>query len=282
MSIDLFHSERANTPARATDVAKLAPRPALPAAAQRPVLTPGQSCLLRTAGGEIMPPGEAPELGGDQEEWDEWVDEFITAGGAYYENGVRQLRPVKATSHVYGSGHAGTPSGYANMVPYGHIQPWTPTPLMSEMGQNLWQGGVRYKAELPEHFRHVLNMTPGDSYVGVDKIDSYLRVPTHDTTQPGKFDYSKVDYLADWVNERRQDAPVLVHCAAGLNRSGIVVARAIMKDENISAKGTIEAMRKLRVAWVLSNKAFEAWLRGFDFDAFEMLIDKDALSWNGS
>ena len=58
---------------------------------------------------------------------------------------------------------------------------------------------------------------------------------------------------------------VLVHCTEGLNRSGVVVARALM-DMGMTAGEAIALVRRRRGPSVdgfpaLSNPAFEEWLR---------------------
>jgi len=57
---------------------------------------------------------------------------------------------------------------------------------------------------------------------------------------------------------------VLVHCTEGLNRSGVVVARALM-DMGMTASDAIDLVRRRRGPSVdrfpaLGNKAFEEWL----------------------
>jgi dual specificity protein phosphatase-like protein len=57
---------------------------------------------------------------------------------------------------------------------------------------------------------------------------------------------------------------VLVHCTEGLNRSGVVVARALM-DMGMTASEAIDLVRRRRGPSVdgfpaLGNKAFEEWL----------------------
>jgi len=52
---------------------------------------------------------------------------------------------------------------------------------------------------------------------------------------------------------------VLVHCWAGLNRSGVVSARALM-FMGVPVTEAIARVRSARGAWALSNSAFVEWL----------------------
>jgi protein-tyrosine phosphatase len=56
---------------------------------------------------------------------------------------------------------------------------------------------------------------------------------------------------------------VLVHCQAGLNRSGVVVARALMAD-GMSAVEAVSLIRERRSPACLCNPAFERWLSTVD------------------
>ncbi len=69
-------------------------------------------------------------------------------------------------------------------------------------------------------------------------------------------------FIASLVKSGRR---VLVHCTEGLNRSGVVVARALM-DMGMTATEAIDLVRRRRGPSVdgfpaLSNPAFEDWLR---------------------
>ena len=72
--------------------------------------------------------------------------------------------------------------------------------------------------------------------------------------------YGQVDAIAAWVNAGRRSAPTLVHCQAGLNRSSLVAARALML-EGRSADEAITLIREQRSPACLCNPAFERWLR---------------------
>lgn len=75
----------------------------------------------------------------------------------------------------------------------------------------------------------------------------------------GGVDGTTIDTIAKLVNECRREGKTLVHCQAGLNRSALVTARALMLD-GMSADDAITLLRK-RSPMVLCNLTFEAWLR---------------------
>ena len=62
--------------------------------------------------------------------------------------------------------------------------------------------------------------------------------------------------LADRVSARET---VVVYCAGGLNRSGLVVAQTLIELGHEPAEA-IELVRAARGTWALSNPAFEALL----------------------
>ena len=70
----------------------------------------------------------------------------------------------------------------------------------------------------------------------------------------------QVEAIARWVNACRETGPVLVHCQAGLNRSSLVVARALMLAGK-SAEDAISTLREKRSPACLCNHAFEEYLR---------------------
>lgn len=73
-----------------------------------------------------------------------------------------------------------------------------------------------------------------------------------------------IEGLADLVNQLRTSGPVLVHCLAGLNRSGLVCAFSLMKHENLSASKVKTRLREIRSSGVLHNSAFEKMIDQYD------------------
>lgn len=135
-------------------------------------------------------------------------------------------------------------------------------PYISEIADNLYQGGCVDELVLPTFIMHVVSLYPWESYDVGHELLSRLEVTQYDG---GVVPAAQIDALADWVNVCRTTGPVLVHCQAGLNRSSVVVARALMRGpEQMSADDAIYQIRRRRSTACLCNKTFERWVREHD------------------
>lgn len=144
-----------------------------------------------------------------------------------------------------------TLSGYTR-----HKNMYFEVPYVSRISGNLFQGGCSMGLDLPKEIVHVISLYPWESYRPSPSVRSMLVVTMLD--DPSQ-DLSKVDDIARWVNACASDAPTLVHCQAGLNRSGLVAARALM-FQGMSSHDAIALLRATRSRAVLCNPAFEQWL----------------------
>lgn len=133
-------------------------------------------------------------------------------------------------------------------------------PFISEIDENLFQGGCKDGLILPSNILHVVSLYPWESYQVDHEVISALAVYMYDSTTQG---FEQINALAAWVNVCRKDGPTLVHCQAGLNRSSLVVARALMLWGQ-SADSAIRQIRSARTEACLCNRTFEAWLRNQD------------------
>jgi protein-tyrosine phosphatase len=131
-------------------------------------------------------------------------------------------------------------------------------PYMTEVADNLWQGGCAEGLVLPAFIDHVLSLYPWEAYAVRHHLTSFREVRMYDDANQALEE--TVPELATWVNHCRQTGPTLVHCQAGLNRSGVVVAYALMLD-GMSAAEAIARIRERRSPSVLCNPQFERWLR---------------------
>lgn len=79
----------------------------------------------------------------------------------------------------------------------------------------------------------------------------YLHVPTEDMTAP---DIDKIDAAVEFIRERIQNKePVMVHCAAGIGRTGTILASYLIKYEKMSAKDAIQKVRDERPGSIQSQ-----------------------------
>lgn len=128
-------------------------------------------------------------------------------------------------------------------------------PLISEVLPGLWQGGCRDGVKLPDDFDLVISLYPWERYQIGDHI---LRVEQKAYDSDGEVpDLTVLAHLAyfAWKASRR----VLIHCQAGLNRSGLLAAQVLMLD-GYSPANAIALLREKRCDLVLCNETFERWL----------------------
>lgn len=129
-------------------------------------------------------------------------------------------------------------------------------PLISHVLGNLWQGGCKDGVQLPEDFEFVVSLYPWEKY-RLGSNTARLEVQMLDAAEmPNErllYDTARI------VNAFRYRGKTLVHCQAGLNRSGLIAALALILDgtEPIDA---IELLRQSRHPVVLCNQTFEKWL----------------------
>lgn len=130
-------------------------------------------------------------------------------------------------------------------------------PFISEIGYNLWQGGCESGLILPKFIKHVVSLYPWERYTVKHHLESFLEVRMYDSEDQA---FEQVEMIASWVNKCRETGPVLVHCQAGLNRSSLVAARALMLSGK-TADEAISVLRSKRSPACLCNPSFEGWLR---------------------
>lgn len=134
-------------------------------------------------------------------------------------------------------------------------------PFITPIADNLWHGGCTTGLVLPDEIVHVVSLYPWEQYTVHQHIRSVLSVVMYDSLEQG---VDQIDGIAAWVNTCRADGPTLVHCQAGLNRSSLVVARALMFSDGLTGDQAVELLREKRSPAVLCNRAFEQHIRSSD------------------
>jgi protein-tyrosine phosphatase len=133
-------------------------------------------------------------------------------------------------------------------------------PFISHIDGNLYQGGSRTGLILPDYFMHLVTLYPEEQYSVDHTLHSSLAVVLRDTLDQG---FEEVDDIARWVNTCLRSGPTLVACQAGLNRSGMIVARSLMM-RGMTGGGAVELIRRARSRACLCNPSFYRWIVSHD------------------
>ena len=155
--------------------------------------------------------------------------------------------------------HAHHIEGYANAV-FDRGDPESShfdVPLISHIEGNLWMGDFPGKGvRLDDDFKHVVSLYPREQYAlgpNTKRIEFLLydgaEIPEERT----------LGSIVRYVNRCLEDGPTLVHCQAGLNRSGLISALSLI-ERGWDPMQAIGLLREKRHALVLCNKAFEEYL----------------------
>jgi len=104
---------------------------------------------------------------------------------------------------------------------------------------------------LKQGVKSIVTMTENELPESWTEDVKYLHVPTSDLTAP---DMDKIDTAVDFIYERiNNKEAVMVHCAAGMGRTGTVLACYLVKYHKHSAKDAIDKLRKKRPGSIQSE-----------------------------
>lgn len=132
-------------------------------------------------------------------------------------------------------------------------------PLITRVEDDLWQGGCRNGANLHGYFKNIISLYPWERFNPGGELDSFTEVRLLDgPTIPNE---KQLYTLAAWINICRKNGRTLVHCQAGLNRSGLLTGLSLIL-KGFEPKDAITLLRASRSPAVLCNQSFEQWLMG--------------------
>ena len=104
---------------------------------------------------------------------------------------------------------------------------------------------------LKQGIKSIITMTEDPLPESWVKEIKYLHVPTEDLSAP---DMDKIDQTVDFINKQIQsNEPIMVHCAAGIGRTGTILACYLVKFQKLSATDAIEKVRKERPGSIQSE-----------------------------
>lgn len=134
-------------------------------------------------------------------------------------------------------------------------------PAISHVIDNLYQGGYAEgypPPALPGDFVRVVSLYPWGQYT----VGPNTELVEYEMYDAGEIPAEKSIFeAANLVREGMERGKTIVHCQAGLNRSGLVAATALILD-GMKPQEAIDLLRKKRSPLVLCNHYFEEWLLG--------------------
>jgi protein-tyrosine phosphatase len=132
-------------------------------------------------------------------------------------------------------------------------------PLISHIEGNLWSGGCVNNIKLGPEFKHVISLYPWEKF----RIEPETKRTEFQMYDSGDL-YDDLNKVADVAYEAVQDGQTLIHCQAGLNRSGLTAA-LVLRRMGRTSQEAIDLLREKRSPMVLCNKTFENYLLALDY-----------------
>lgn len=129
-------------------------------------------------------------------------------------------------------------------------------PMISHIWGNLWMGGCTDGVRLDDDFIHVVSLYPWERYeLGPTTCRAEFQLYDSNDLPP----ITSLMRITDYVRSCLDEGKTLVHCQAGLNRSGLISAFTLIRDDWYPS-AAIKILREKRHELVLCNATFEKWL----------------------
>ncbi len=136
----------------------------------------------------------------------------------------------------------------------------------NEVAPGLWQGGHDVRSQsasacvVGDEFDLVVSLATREGYGPADGVEHVVLRLADAAIDP--VTAVRVDEVSGRVADAVRDGRrVLVRCSGGLNRSGLVVAEALVKLGRTPDEA-IASVRDARGPWALTNPGFVVHLRG--------------------
>ena len=127
------------------------------------------------------------------------------------------------------------------------------TMLISHILGNMWMGGCVDGLALPEDFEYVISLYPWEKYtLGEHTVRTEFEMYDSEGGEG-----SVLEEAVTKAVECLEKGKTLIHCQAGLNRSGLVSALALKRWKGMDGIDAINLLRQRRTPAVLCNEAFE-------------------------
>lgn len=130
-------------------------------------------------------------------------------------------------------------------------------PVITKVTENLYMGGCIGGLHLPVEILHVISLYPWERYKLHEGVKSEVYYRAYDAGV--EVLAPELDRLAAWAEEAMKSGPTLIHCQAGLNRSGLLTALVLIRAGGKAAE-VVRMLREKRSPAVLCNQSFESYL----------------------
>ena len=132
------------------------------------------------------------------------------------------------------------------------------TTLITHILGNLWMGGCVDGLALPEDFEYVISLYPWEKYT----LGEHTVRTEFEMYDSAGGEGTALDDAVNAAVECLEKGKTLIHCQAGLNRSGLVAALALKKWKGMDGIDALNLLRQRRTPAVACNPDFERIILG--------------------
>jgi protein tyrosine/serine phosphatase len=148
-----------------------------------------------------------------------------------------------------------------------------------EILPGLWLGNAKASQNIQflkeKNIKAIFNCTKDIPFAPLP-VNRY-RIPVDDNLQAGELrnlELWSFEIVAKIAKERRLGHPILVHCAAGMQRSAAVVAMYLIATQQLSKEEAIKAIRQKRSIAFMPMANFGTSISGFEKSLVQLLLTR--------